>query len=144
MSFTTFTLLAVGLLVGSSMVLLLTSLRLRRLRTVPKPPQLAPETIQSFSAEARAGVKLQQACYNNDPRAASEALTKWAWASGEPAVANSLDQKMAALRNPEFRDAIKDLWSHLDAGNKKQWFGDLLWNAFLRSNPEFQELEFIG
>ena len=144
MSFTTLMLLAAGPLVVFAMVLLFSSLRMKRLRTVPKPPKLAPETIRSFSAEARAGVSLQQACYNNDPHAASEALTKWAWARGDSTMANHLDQKMVALRNPEFRHAIKDLWGHLESKNKKQWFGDLLWTAFLRMNPEFQELEFTG
>jgi len=144
MSLITITLLTVGSLAGIALVLLASSLKLKSLRTVPKPPAVDAETMNILPAETRAGLSLHQACFNNDPKAASEALTMWAWANGEAAVANSLDTKTAALHSPLFRKAITELWSHLDSDNKKQWFGHNLWTAFLDSNPEFQDMELIG
>ena len=141
MSVTTIALLTVGFSFGLGMVLLFSSLRLRNLRTVPKPQVLNPEVLKNCSAETRAGISLQEACFNNDVKAASEALTMWAWANGDPNVANSLDQKMTSLQNPDFRMAIEDLWIHLEPSDKRQWFGDQLWNAFLATNPEFHQME---
>lgn len=137
MSFTSAMLIVAGLLVGASTIVLFSSLSLRRLRTVPGPPNLDLETMKLFPAETRAGIQLHQACFKNDPKAASEALTMWAWASGEAAMANNLDHKIEALRRPELRLAIQDLWKHLDSKKRKPWSGDLLWNAFVGTNPEF-------
>jgi len=144
MSFTTVALLVVGLITGTVMVHLFSSLRLKNLRTVPKPPVVDSETMKVFSAETRAGLSLHQACFNNDAKAASEALTMWAWAAGDSSVANSLDRKTVSLHSPDFRKAITELWSNLDSDNSKQWFGHRLWSAFLKSNPEFRELEWTG
>ncbi len=144
MSFTIVAIIAGVLLVGITMVLLFSSLKLKNLRTIPKPREFEVETFKMFSAEARAGVKLQQACYNNDPKAASEALTMWAWASGDSTMVNSLDQKREALKKPAFRKAVTDLWAHLESKGNRTWFGDALWNAFLETNPEFYNLEITG
>lgn len=144
MSFTTVLLLAVGFLLGVVLVHLFSSLHVRRLRTIPKPPTMDSETFNTLNAEVRAGFRLQKACYNNDPKAASEALILWAWASGEPAVVNGLDGKMDVLRQPELQRAITDLWFHLDSQDSHHWFGDALWNAFLDTNPDFESLESSG
>ncbi len=133
--------IAFGLLVLSFLVVLLTSRVMKSLRTVPVPPELEQDEIFLFSAETRAGIKLHQACYKNDPEAASDALTMWAWASGEPAVANNLDRKMEALRRPEFRLAVEELWVYVDSKQNKPWFGDRLWSAFINTHPEFEKIE---
>lgn len=144
MPFTTPALLVTGFLTGIALVHLFASLKIKNLRTIPKPPEIEMDKFKRISAEARAGVKLQQACYNNDPLAASEALTMWAWASGESDMANSLDQKREALKNKDLRTAISALWAHLESKEKKTWFGDCLWRAFLDTNPEFRTLEGKG
>ncbi len=144
MSFTSVVLIVAGLLVLASAVVLISSLVLRRLRTMPGPPEMDLEELKMFPAETRAGIQLQKACFNNDPNAANEALTMWAWASGEPAVANRLDRKMEALRRPEVRLAIQELWKHLEATPEKPWFGDILWKAFEGTNPEFQNPKLKG
>ncbi len=136
--------IAVGMVVATAVAVLFSSLARRHLRTVPKPPKLAPEILRHFSAEMRAGIQLHQACFLNDPKAAAEALTLWAWASGETAVANGLDRKMEALGQPDFRNSIEELWCHLENSEKEIWFGDPLWNAFVSTFPEFQDLELIG
>ncbi len=144
MSFTTAALLITSLLTVAASIHFFASLRLKNLRTVPRPPQLATETIKLFPAETRAGIQLHQACFNNNAKAAGEALTRWAWVSGELVLANSLGQGVEVPGCPDFRAAIKDLRSHLDSTNKGQWFGDPLWSAFLNQNPEYQNLAFIG
>jgi hypothetical protein len=133
-----------GILVLAASAVLFSSFTLKKLRAIPKPPEIASESIKLFPAETRAGIKLHQACFQNDPQAANEALTMWAWASGDPAVANGLDRKMLALRNPELRKSIVDLWNHLESPQGQPWFGDLLWNAFVQTNPEFQNREQAG
>lgn len=144
MSFTSIALVAVGIIAGISMVSLLSLLKLKKLRTVPSPAPLAPESINHFSADTRAGIKLHQACYDNDAWAASEAFTMWAWAKGEPTIANAVDQKTTDLQSLALRQAITELWVHLDPKNEDQWFGHKLWSAFMHSYPEYQESEFMG
>ena len=141
MTFISVLLVVAGLLALSFLIVLVISLSLRNLRTVPKPPDLEEDTLKLFTAETRAGIQLHKACYMNDPEAASNALTMWAWASGEPAVANNLDRKMDALRRPELRLAIQDLWKHLDSEHNPPWFGDALWQAFVATHPEFNKVE---
>lgn len=144
MSLISIALITCGVLIAIAAIPICSNLAMRGLRTVPKPPKLAPETLQLFPAETRAGIRLHQACYNNDAQVASEALVLWAWASGETAVANVLDWKRVELAKPELHRAINDLWCHLEAPEGRHWFGDSLWNAFVGTNPEFQDLEFIG
>ncbi len=144
MSFTSVMLIVAGLLVVSSAVVLLSTYTLRRLRTVPTPPDLDLETLKLFPAETRAGIKLHKACFNNDPEAANNALTMWAWASGETSVVNQMDRKMEGLRRPELRLAIEDLWKHLETKQERPWFGDILWSAFVSIYPEFQEVKLSG
>lgn len=144
MTLTSVALLAVGILASVFLIYIFSSLKLNRLRTIPKPPEISPETLKLFPAETRAGIQLHQACFQNDAVAANEALTMWAWANGESAMANSLDYKMTDLQRPEFREAIKALWMHLETDKNSQWFGDPLWNAFLGTNPKFRNMELLG
>lgn len=139
MSLTTIMLILIGVIILNLLILFFSTLAMRSLRTVPKPEKWNLETMMLASAEMRAGKQLQQACYNNDPQAASIALTHWAWASGEIAVANSLDRKMTAIVQPGFRDTIDELWGHLDSPRENRWFGGRLWNAFVEVHPEFDE-----
>lgn len=144
MSFTTLSLILVGLMLATSSIMLASSLALKKLRTIPGPPEMDEEVPEMFRAESRAGRKLHRACYDNDAHAANDALTQWAWASGEKGVANVLDRKMEALCRPELRAAVKELWEHLENENIKPWFGDKLWNAFVGTHPEYREMEGSG
>ncbi len=153
MSFTTMALMVAGLSVGIALVLLFLNQRLKRLgavtklikpieATVPvKPTAPASESPKLLSIEARTGILLRSACLKNDAKAASEALTMWAWASGDSPETYSREQKLETLNHPGFRAAIKELWLHLEAEDDRQWSGTPLWKAFLLSNPEFRQLE---
>ncbi len=141
MSFSTLLMLVAGLLVVTSVFLLFSSFAIRRLHTVPVPPDLEAETLNLFPAETQAAIRLHRACFRNDARAANEALTQWAWAHGDSGVANGLDRKIDALREPQLREAVQELWFHLEQPGGKHWFGDRLWNGFLGSHPEFEEVE---
>ncbi len=144
MSLTTLSLILVGLMLAVSAIMLASSLAVKKLRTIPGPPENEGEDPVMFPAETRAGRKLHQACFDNNADAANEALTQWAWASGETGVANSLNRKMEALCRPELRTAVKELWEHLENHDDRPWFGDKLWNAFVGTHPEFQKMECSG
>lgn len=141
---TTLLLVMAGAVTLTVTVVLVSSLALRRLRTVPEPPVISSSNSFVLPSEVQAGLKLHRACFDNDADAANNALIMWAWATGEAAVANSLDRKIEALREPDLQDAIKRLWRHLEAPKERPWFGDELWSAFCSSHPQFQELELSG
>ncbi len=134
-------LLVLGLVTFVSAIIIISSLVTNKLRTVPPLEKLDPVEIMFLPAEARVGLKLHEACFQNDPQAAKDALVKWVWVTGEAAQLHRMDRDPTTLVHPEMLDAVTELLVHLDDGQGKPWFGDNLWRGFTAANPTFREME---
>jgi len=133
--------LALGLVTLISSVILISGLVASSLHAVPPLKTVDPEEMMFFPAESRIGLKLHEACFQNDPQAAKEALVKWMWVTGEASLVNPVDGPPTTFDHPEMVDAVIELWAHLEEPQGRRWFGDNLWRGFTATNPKFREME---
>ena len=137
--------LAVVLLVVLGVALLLVIARwFMRRRQQPTPAQPAAANTQiaksgevgsppAMRSDNSAAVKrsrqaLRDACANNNPQAAADALLAWAAVSLPEPPPRSLGA--LAVRVKQGADAIRELESVLYGANHQTWFGQTLWEAF--------------
>jgi hypothetical protein len=129
---------------GGLVLLLVIAGWLMRRRQKPKPAQ--PATAKSAVAKSsevepasttRAGnsavvtrsrQSLRDACTNNDPQTAADALLQWAAASLPESPPRSLGA--LAARVAQGADAIRELETVLYSANHQTWVGQALWEAF--------------
>ena len=99
-----------------------------RRQRVSQPPPTAP--VESASLKA-AKQSFKQACFNNDPRQARQALLIWIRASD--GKKRSLSDFAAQLVDPAARAAIEQLDQALYAPSTEPWSGQACWQALTKT-----------
>jgi hypothetical protein len=87
-----------------------------------------PIPSNNSAATTRSRQSLRDACTNNDPQAAADALLQWATASLPEPAPRSLGA--LAVRVAQGADAIRDLETVLYGADSQTWNGQGLWEAF--------------
>ena len=105
---------------------LLTLLWFKRPRLDKSIADTKTKTVQSAKNASEAVKALKQACRDNNPHAAKQALL--AWGRQQWAVDNLT--ALAAASQPELATAILSLNQHLYAAQQVDWQGADLWQAF--------------
>jgi hypothetical protein len=91
-------------------------------------PQTAPrEGDRGLEAPQVSATTLRRACLSNQPRAARQALLRWAAASWPENAPRSLQELAKQLENAELRAQLAHLDRALYASDQDPWRGKLLW-----------------